>query len=233
MRGPAGGGAGAAPLVSVLDGSLEERLFRRLAGAVRALGRERLRETYQTTFWFDFGVPACLPEEVILALRPRARAAAAGRRLGGVEWWLSRMRTSDVQVDFHQDRDEVLFGRTGRTRCPALGSVLFLNRCRGGALAVTGQPLDEANPACATLPFDGDLVRPRPNRLALFAGDLVHGVLDARGEIPQRRLVPSTPLRLALIMNWWPARPEGRPRYTEAGVYARLRLLSGPRATGA
>lgn len=221
MSGRGKGGA-AAPLVSVLDGALPAGLFRRLAGAVRAVGKERLRETYQTTFWFDFGAPACLPEEVILALQPRARAAA-GRRLGGVEWWLSRMRTSDVQVDFHQDRDEVLFARTGRTRCPALGSVLFLNRCRGGALAVTAQPLDEANPACATLPFDGDLVRPRPNRLALFGGGLVHGVLDARGEIPHRRLVPATPLRLALIMNWWTARPEGRPRFAEAGLYAPLR----------
>jgi hypothetical protein len=210
-----------------IDGALPAGLFRRLAGAVRALGSEGLRDTYQTAFWFDLGAPACVVEEAVLALRPRARAARvalAGRGgpLAGVEWWLSRMRTSDVQVDFHQDRDEVLFGRAGRTRCPALGSVLFLNRCRGGALAVTAQPADDANPARAPLPFDGDLVRPWPNRLALFPGDAVHGVLDARGEVPQRRLRPATPLRLALVMNWWGARPEGRPRFQEAGVYRAL-----------
>jgi hypothetical protein len=211
-----------APLVVVLDGALAAGLFRRLAGAVRALGTEGLRRTYQTAFWFDLGEPACLAEEAILALRPRAWGARPGRP-AGVEWWLSRMRTSDVQVDFHQDRDEVLFGRSGRTRCPAQGSVLFLSRCRGGALAVTAQPADDANPARAPLPFDGDLVRPRPNRLALFPGDATHGVLDARGEIPHRRLAPATPLRLALVMNWWRVRPEGRPRFAEAGVYAALR----------
>jgi len=210
------------PLVVVRDGALAAGLFWRLARAVRALGTEGLRRTYQTAFWFDLGAPACLAEEAVLALRPLAWAARSGR-LAGVEWWLSRMRTSDVQVDFHQDRDEVLFGRSGRTRCPAQGSVLFLNRCRGGALAVTAQPADDANPARAPLPFDGDLVRPRPNRLALFPGDAIHGVLDARGEIPRGRLAPPTPLRLALVMNWWRARPEGRPRFEDAGVYAALR----------
>jgi len=211
-----------APLTTLLDGALPAGLFRRLARAVRAVGSERLRATYQTAFWFDLGAPSCVVEEAVLALRPRARAAGAGP-VAGVEWWLSRMRTSDVQVDFHQDRDEVLFGRTRRVRCPALGSVLFLNRCRGGALAVTAQPVDEANPALAPLPFDGDLVRPWPNRLALFPGDATHGVLDARGDVPHGRLSPPTPLRLALIMNWWRARPEGRPTFRDAGVYRALR----------
>jgi hypothetical protein len=88
---------------------------------------------------------------------------------------------------------------------------------------VTAQPADEANPARAPLPLDGDLVRPWPNRLALFPGDATHGVLDARGEVPHRRLRPAAPLRLALVMNWWRRRPLGRPRFAEAGVYQALR----------
>ena len=214
-------------LVAVKDAVLPAGLFRRLARAVRALGTERLRDTYQTAFWFDLAAPSCVAEEAILALRHHAAAALPGRQ-AGVEWWLSRMRPSDVQVDFHQDRDEVLFGRSGRTRCPALGSVLFLNRCRGGLLAVTAQAADEANPARAPLPFDGDLVRPWPNRLALFPGDATHGVLDARGEVPHRRLRPAAPLRLALVMNWWRSRPLGRPRFAEAGVYRALRRRARP-----
>jgi hypothetical protein len=221
-RPPARPGAGGAPLVHIRDGAVPAPLVRALAAAVRALGAERLRDTYQTAFWYDLGPPACLAEEAALAVRPFALTLAGGR-LAGAEWWLSRMRTSDVRVDFHQDRDEVLFARTGRTRHPAAGSVLFLNRCRGGLLAVTAQPADDAHPARAPLPLDADLVRPRAGRLALFPGDATHGVLDARGEVPHGRLSPPTPLRLALVMNWWRRRPQGRPAFDDAAVYRRLR----------
>jgi hypothetical protein len=88
---------------------------------------------------------------------------------------------------------------------------------------VTAQPADDAHPARAPIPFDGDLVRPWPNRLVLFPGDATHGVLDAKGRFPDRKLRPATPLRLGLVMNWWSKRPEGRPTFAEAGVYERLR----------
>jgi len=211
------------PLVRVEDGALPGALFARLARAVRALGSERLRDTYQTTFWFDLGPPAAIPEEAILALRARVPRPPRGD-FAGVEWWLSRMRTSDVRVDFHRDRDEVLFERTGRTLHPAAGSVLFLNRCRGGFLAVLDAPPDGANPACAPDDFDADLVRPMPNRFALFPGGATHGVLDANGDIPHGRLAKATPLRLALVMNWWRRRPAGVPRFRDARMYEALRV---------
>ena len=134
------------------------------------------------------------------------------------------MRTSDVRVDFHRDRDEALFARTGATVHPACSSVLFLGRCRGGLLAVTAAPPDEANPACAPAPLEADLVRPWPNRLALFPGDATHGVLDARNTIPTGRLPEPTPLRLALVMNWWQRRPEGVPAFARSRRYPALRL---------
>ncbi|HYS79322.1 MAG TPA: hypothetical protein VEM76_01360 [Anaeromyxobacteraceae bacterium] len=210
-------------LVAVTDDALPRTLFSRLAGAVRALGTERLRDTYQTTFWFDFGRPAALPEEAILALRGRLPAPAR-RRVTGVEWWLSRMRTSDVRVDFHRDRDTALFARTGATVHPACSSVLYLGRCRGGLLAVTGAPPDEAHPACAPDPLDADLVRPWPNRLVLFPGDATHGVLDAHNAVPTGRLPEATPLRLALVMNWWRRRPEGVRAFARSTRYPALRL---------
>jgi hypothetical protein len=210
-----------APLVRIEDGALPRALFSRLARAVRALGGENLRRTYETTFWFGFGRPASLAEEAILGLRARVAADVAG-----VEWWLSRMRTSDVQVDFHEDRDEALFARTGETAHPATSSVLFLNRCRGGLLAVVEGPACDANPARAPLPLEGDLVRPWPNRLVLFAGDATHGVLDARNRIPDGRLarVTAPGLRLALVMNWWRRRPEGVLPFARSARYEALRL---------
>jgi hypothetical protein len=210
------------PLVRVVDGALPPRLFAKLARAVRALGTENLRDTYQTTFWFDLGAPAAIAEEVVLALR--ALLPWRVRGLAGAEWWLSRMRTSDVRVDFHRDRDEALFRRRGVEVHPAVSSVLFLNRCRGGLLVVTAAPPEDGNPARAPDVLDGDLVRPWPNRLAVFAGDLTHGVLDAKGRIPERRLARRTGLRLALVVNWWTRRPESVRRYPRAGLYERLRL---------
>lgn len=211
----------AAPLVRIEDGALPAPLFRGLSRAVRLLGGENLRRTYETTFWFDLGPPAAVTEEAILALSPRVPRPRGG--LAGVEWWLSRMRTSDVRVDFHQDRDERLFLRTGAVRHPAVSSVLFLNRCRGGLLAVTDRPANDANPACAPDDLDADLVRPRPNRLALFPGDATHGVLDANCDVPHGRLPAPTPLRLALVMNWWRRRPVGVPRFAGSGRYPALR----------
>jgi hypothetical protein len=211
------------PLVRIVNRALPRAMFSRLARAVQAVGTENLRRTYQTTFWFDFRAPAALAESAILALRPLLPRPPRDD-LAGVEWWLSRMRTSDVQVDFHQDRDEALFHRSGRVVHPTFSSVLFLNRCRGGLLVVVDAPVNEANAARAPDDLDADLVRPWPNRFVLFPGTVTHGVLDANNAIPFRRLPAPTPLRLALVMNWWKRRPVGVPRFSGSGHYRALHL---------
>jgi hypothetical protein len=212
--------APAPPLVRVVQPALPAAAFARLRRAVVALGTENLRDGYQTTFWFDLGRPASLVEEAILLQRGHYP-----RRIAGFEWWLSRMRTSDVKVDFHQDCDERLGRRGGPLVHPAQGSVLFLNRCRGGLLAVTEAPPDDANPARAPDDLSRlDLVRPWPNRLALFRGDATHGVLDADGRIPTRHLTPAQPLRLAIAINAWARRPTGVPEFARSRRYAALRL---------
>jgi hypothetical protein len=210
----------AATPVRVVHEALPEALFERLRRRVRRLGGERLRATYQTTFWYAFGPPLSVVDEVVLAVRA---LLPAGLRVAGVEWWLSRMYTTDVQVDFHRDRDERLARETGRQVHPRLSSVLFLNRVRGGALALSPEPPDPRRPALAPARLDTlTLVAPRPNRLALFEGALTHGVLDARNQVPRGRLPGRSRLRCALIMNWWQRRPRGVPTWVEAGVYAAL-----------
>ena len=211
------------PLVRMVNRALTGAMFSRLARAVRAVGTENLRRTYQTTFWFDFRAPAALPEQAILGLRPLLPRPPRDD-LAGVEWWLSRMRTSDVQVDFHQDRDEALFHRDGKVVHPTFSSVLFLNRCRGGLLAVVDAPVNEANAARAPDELEADLVRPWPNRFVVFPGTVTHGVLDATNAIPHRRLPAPTPLRMALVMNWWKRRPLGVPRFPVSGPYQALCL---------
>lgn len=207
-------------LVHLLQPALPEALFRRLRSRVRAVGAERIRRTYQTTFWFDLNRSTdAVTEEAILALQ----SVLPMERVRGVEWWLSRMWTDDVRVDFHRDRDEALAAATGRERHPRLSSVLFLNRVQGGALAVTNRPPDSRNPALVPWPLEADLVAPRPNRLAWFDGRLTHGVLDARNQVPDGKLRQRGELRLTLVMNWWSVRPSNVPDFAGAGTYAALR----------
>jgi len=216
-------------LVQVVDVALPPALLRKLRRAVVALGTKGIRRTYQTTFWFDLeSRPAALPELAILALAGRFRESGAR----GVEWWLSRMWTHDVRVDFHRDRDERLALAGGPERHPRLSSVLFLNRVAGGALAVTRQAPDPLNPALVPLPLEADLVGPRPNRFVSFDGRLTHGVLDARNGVPSGRLREAGELRLTLVMNGWRLRPHGVPTYEAARLYPELAASphSGARA---
>jgi hypothetical protein len=212
-----------APLVTLYQPALPPELFTRLLRAVRRVGKERLRTTYQTTFWFDLREPpSSVVEEAALVLAERI----PGRRaIRGVEWWLSRMYATDVRVDFHQDRDERLALAGGPLRHPRFSSVLFLNRVRGGALAVTDEPPCEANPSLAPERLDTlELVAPRPNRFAVFRGDCTHGVLDADNQVPDHRLPGPARLRLTIALNWWDRRPTDVPTFAEADVYGALRL---------
>ena len=208
-------------MVEVVDEALPPALFRRLRRSILALGTEGLRRTYQTTFWYALDAsPTAAPELAIQVLSDRFRRRGAS----GVEWWLSRMWTHDVRVDFHRDRDERLALGGGPDRHPRVSSVLFLNRVQGGALAVTAQAPDSRHPALVPLPLEADLVAPRPNRLALFDGRLTHGVLDARNTVPGARLRQHGELRLTLVMNGWARRPHAVPTFEEAGLYAALAL---------
>jgi hypothetical protein len=207
-------------LVHLTEAAVPAPLFRRLLRRVGALGTERLRQTYQTTFWYDFGPPTNVVEDVILALRP---GIAGRRRIAGVEWWLSRMDPTDVRVDFHQDRDEKLALRTGQLVHPRISSVLFLNRVRGGALVVTREKPDPENPSLAPSRLDtADLVAPRPNRLVVFDGTLTHGVLDAENRIPDGRLPGRARQRRTLVMNWWGHRPTEIPAWAQTRLYRAL-----------
>jgi hypothetical protein len=215
-----------APRVALVDDALPARRFRSLARALSRVGRERLRESYQTTFWFGFEQPPSnLVEDAVLELREHVPSALR-RQVIGVEWWLSRMRTSNVKVDFHRDRDNAHFARTGREVRPKLSSVFYVNRCRGGLLAVTAEPPNPTNPALAPDRHDFDLVAPVPNRYAFFDARLTHGVLDARNQLPGQRLPTEPDWRVAIAINYWHRRPEAVPCFADSKHY---RVLAGRR----
>jgi hypothetical protein len=213
-----------APLVTIVDDALPQPEFRRLHRAIVSLGRERIVAGYQTTFWFDFEAkPSNLVE--LAAARLRAHVPAKrGKPVIGVEWWLSRMRTSNVKVDFHRDRDNERFDRKREELNPVLSSLIYLNACRGGLLAVTEEPVNPRNQAFAPDVHDFDFVAPKANRFAFFDGRLTHGVLDARNQIPGARLPTEKGWRLAIAVNFWAERPWGVPTFSETNHYRRLAL---------
>ena len=208
-------------LLSLHDAALPDALFFRLWRAVRGLGNERLRESYWTSFWFDLGPPRTLVDEAVLALQRRFPAVLAG--VAGVEWWLGRTDLRRVPIELHCDRDNALFDRTGTLRHPAVSSVLYFNRVKGGALLVTDQrPARGGKKLFPEAPRDWAFAAPRPNRFVHFAGNLVHGVLDRNNAIPGKPIPgPPTPLRYALILNWWKRRPQGVSAWT-GRVYSSL-----------
>ena len=206
--------------VQLVDDVLPAALFKSLLAAVRRVGQERLARTYQTTFWYPRGeAPTNVVDEAAAQIAKRLKL---GPHIIGAEWWLSRMRTSNVQVEFHQDRDEKRALAGGRLIHPTLSTVLFLNRCQGGLLAVTAEPPCDDNVALAPNKLDFDLVTPAPNRLAVFDGNLTHGVLDAGNHIPGRRLPPQRALRLTIPINFWHRRPLDVPRYEQTRAYRSL-----------
>lgn len=217
------------PRVTIVDDALPGALHRSLKRAIVGLGRERIVAGYQTTFWYELGTaPSNVVEAAVVKLAP---LLPPKRRRGviGVEWWLSRMRTSNVKVDFHRDRDNARFDETGEERNPWTSSVLYLNECRGGLLAVTTEEPNPENPAFAPDVHDFDFVAPRANRFTFFEGTLTHGVLDARNQIPGRGLPREPGLRLAIAVNFWAERPWRVPTFASSRFYRGLAVAPSRR----
>ena len=203
----------------VIEAALPPPLVRRARKAIARIGSERLRQSYFTTFWLPRrAAPAHAVEEAVLALWP----VAGARRCAGAEWWIGRAYTTDVPVEFHFDQD--VKGR--HRRHPRLSSVFFFNPVRGGQLAVTDQV-----PTSRTA-MRLETVAPRRNRYAVFAGNLLHGVLDARGRTPGKRVQgPRGRLRVTLVVNYWDRRPTGVPTWTESGIYRGLGERRGAKSS--
>lgn len=213
-----------APLVTIVDRALPAAQHRQLKAAIARLGNERIVAGYQTTFWYPLGTPPSNRVEEAVAVLVSHLPARARKQVKGVEWWLSRMRTSNVKVDFHRDRDNARFDETGEERHPRLSSLLYLGECRGGLLAVTREDPNPDNPAFAPDVHDFDFVEPRANRFTFFDGTLTHGVLDARNQIPGARLPREPGLRLAIAVNFWAERPWKVPLFEASPYYRGLAL---------
>lgn len=212
----------------MIDDAAPPALVARAARLFGRLGEQRMKEGYFTTFWLPLdAAPARAPahafEELALSLRPHGLSCAgkAAREITGLEWWLGRSYTSHVPLGFHFDLD--VKGR-GAVRYPVVSSVFFFNEVKGGQLAITDQRPGARGKAVPAQPTRLETVAPAPNRYALFDGQLFHGVLDARGQVPGRPLPgPRGRMRRTLVINYWSERPSDVPEWGASRAYRVLR----------
>jgi hypothetical protein len=171
--------------------------------------------------------PSNAIESAIQALRaPLARRwPRLGAEAVAVEWWVHARQASEGH-QLHFDLDEASAGRGHALRHPICSSVLFLSSV-GGPTVVTSQRLGDGNSRNAT----AQLVPPLRNRLLLFDGALLHGVLPgvgAQGAVPPSDSdgVIGAQHRITLMLAW---HGEGVSRVGVDAPLGPLRLLD-PRA---
>jgi len=158
-------------------------------------------------------LPEALGEFIVAHLRLLLQAVPEGMEGGdGFELWTTRPKRSETgQIYLHVDCDEQLRTGAGVIRTPMLGSVLYLGPKEGlvgGETAfVTGELLRDRLPSFKFHDWEGlagqshsvRAVEPRPGKLVLFAGDILHGqapVVDHPEGLP----------RIAFLANLWAKR---------------------------
>ena len=208
--------------VALYRNALPAQLFRRLVGAVRRVGSERLEESYTTNFWYALGArPRNVAEEAIVRLRQLARP---GDRCIGAEWWLGRLPYGR-SLSLHFDRDVALQSRNGRIAHPLWSSILYLNRFPCSPTVILGQVLDrDGETLVPAVPASGKTIAPEPNQYVVYRGDLYHGVLA------EKAARKPAGMRLTLLVNYWNRRPLPPVcRDYDGSVYASL--LAAPQRT--
>lgn len=151
---------------------------------------EKLPIESQVTRWMDAdATPRCAIESAIQQLRHlvipedgvnKEEGERDGRsKFVGAEWWVQR-RPINNSLDFHFDIDSCLLHSQKAIRSPDISSIFYLSTSGGPTVVLDqrcaegwlwGHRLSPTNATCA------DLIFPRPNQFAIFAGACLHGVM--------------------------------------------------------
>ncbi|MGI9264869.1 MAG: hypothetical protein ACR2QU_08060 [Gammaproteobacteria bacterium] len=195
--------------IRVFEEALPGSLFERLVRAVRAIGGERLKRNYTTTFWLPMGAePTNVAEEAAIEL---SRLVGPTSEVSGLEWWLGRLGQGE-RLRLHFDRDMTLRKKTGEFVHPVFASVFYLNSFPASPTVILGQtPSPDGKTRVPEKPKFRKSVEAVSNRYVVFPGNLRHGVLPDSGSADglhsaaDDNSIPE--LRLTLLLNYWAQRP--------------------------
>ncbi len=165
--------------------------------------------------WLDASIGDSPLLAIFALLQAMVEKYAGATDLCGAEWWARRSPGYHFQ-GWHVDKDEVLFRRSGRVKCPSIASVLYLGN-PGGPTLISSQ-VSTAD-GSALIPAELErawLVPPKLNRLVMFSGDAAHAVLPDAGCVDVRSTVPinwwSTPIEIDDVLSYrWSGSGLGNP----------------------
>ncbi|GAB5357328.1 hypothetical protein AAMO2058_000365300 [Amorphochlora amoebiformis] len=193
-----------ASLVRAWDDALPREVFLRLKEAFKPerayWGEHRYWEpdTSYFSYWHGLTPSDPKPETLVeLAIRnyiwPRAKdLIPAAARAVGAEWWVhAREPLSGHQMHF--DTDEAKITEGTEVRHPIASCVLYLD------IGATKNPTFITTQTFAGGPGEeGFLVNPKPNRLTVFDGSLLHGVVPSAP-----REVSASKFRVTFMVGFW------------------------------
>lgn len=200
---PPGGGARGGAFVACLEGALPRGMVGRLAAALGPSSPfwashgyicdgVRLASPFFSYVHSLRGPPASGLDRAIRRLQRLAAAAMPEvAEAGHAEWW-AHCRPHATGHQMHFDSADEGRGARG-PRHPLVSCALFLTSSAGGPTLVTDQ-----TPRCSSLASSGYAALPRANRLLLFGGSMLHGVVPGRG-------ARGGAARVSLMVAFWPS----------------------------
>ena len=127
----------------------------------------------------------------------------------GAEFWTQRVNPH-APCKLHWDVDEMLGqSEAPRVECPLLSAIVYLSDEGGPTMMIGRRPTDDLEePNTAAWQERVWLVWPHCGQIAVFPGDMLHGVMPLPSTMPATQM-PT--LRQTVLINLWAKRPQGLP----------------------
>jgi len=203
----------------VLDGVLPNVLLLALQNGFVKGTRFWEDHGYPTDHFFSYhytltDLPKNLVEQTIRAIRPLvAKVYPNLKSATGAEWWVHK-RDKGGGHQLHFDLDERHLNSGNGVRSALCTSILYLTggSCFGPTL-VTDQRLKSG------LATKAWLVHPKANRMVIFDGSQLHGVVPGRPLPNTSPATDDTMPRVTIMIAWWvdDVRYKGEPEFGEFG----------------